>query len=101
MLSSELTNAEHAAIVQSEKALCDGARQIFSEVTVPQLKIGDMRAITPEVIEVEAMNVQFGSLIMSRSWAVLVILKKEGSDWRVLAIRNVGLPQQGNFQLIG
>jgi hypothetical protein len=90
LLSTALSPAARAAIVGSEQALCAVARQTLSEVTVPHLNIRAVRPITADVLEVDAVNVQFGSLTMRRERNVLLILKKEGSGWRVTAIQNFG-----------
>jgi hypothetical protein len=73
LLSGDLSPAERAAIVESEKVVCEAARQILSELTVPQLNIRTLRLITPDVVEVDAANVQFGFLIVSRRRNVLLI----------------------------
>src|SRR4051794_32199820 len=63
LLSRDLSAAERATILESEETLCKGARQVFSEMTVPQLNIRTLRVINQDFIEVDAVNVQFGSLL--------------------------------------
>jgi hypothetical protein len=90
LLATDLNAAERAAIVDSERAVCALARQVLSEVTVPHLNILKLRLITPDVIEVDAVNVQLGSLIMTRRWNILLILRREGSSWRISTMRSFG-----------
>src|SRR3954471_22625084 len=60
LLSRDLSAAERATILESEEMLCKGARQVFSEMTVPQLNIRALRVINQDFIEVDAVNAQFG-----------------------------------------
>jgi hypothetical protein len=79
LLSKHLSAAERAAIVESERAACAVARQVWSETTIPRMSIRALREITPEMPEVAAVDMQFGSVGVRR-WNVLLIQRREGSN---------------------
>ena len=59
----------------------------LSEVTQPKLVARSIRFITSEVALVDGAIAQFGSVILERSTPVLLVMKKEGANWRIAAIR--------------
>jgi len=59
----------------------------WSEMTSPRLTIRSIRFVTPDVALVNAASVQYGSNIPVRRIPVLFVLKKEGKDWRIAALR--------------
>jgi len=59
----------------------------LSEMTSPRLTIRSIRFVTPDVALVNAASVQYGSNIPVRRIPVLFVLKKEGKDWRIAALR--------------
>lgn len=62
-------------------------RRPWSEETPPRLVMQSLRFVTPDVALVDASNTQFGSMILVRKAPVLLVMKKEGSAWRIAAIR--------------
>jgi hypothetical protein len=67
----------------------------LSEVTMPRIVIESVRFITADVALVDAANTQYGSVILMRRLPVLLVMKKEGQNWRIAALRvliNSGLP---------
>ena len=62
-------------------------RAPWSEVTTPRIVIQSMRFITPDVALVDAVNTQYGSVILVHRVPVLIVMKKEEQDWRIAALR--------------
>ncbi|SRR5258708_3477439 len=59
----------------------------WSEMTSPRLTIHSIRFVTPEVALVNTASVQYGSNIPVRRIPVLFVMKKEGAEWRIAALR--------------
>jgi hypothetical protein len=65
----------------------------MSEVTPPRLVIRSVRFITPEVALVDCTNTQYGSIFMARSIPVLLVIKKDGAQWKIASLRVLGLAE--------
>jgi hypothetical protein len=63
------------------------SREPWSEMTTPRLAIHSIRFVTPDVALVNAASVQYGSNIPVRRIPMLFVMKKEGTDWRIAALR--------------
>ena len=63
------------------------AREPWSETTPPHIVLRRIRFVTPDVALADGGNTQFGSVILVRSIPVLLVMKKEGQDWRIAALR--------------
>ncbi len=63
--------------------------QPWSEVTAPHITIRSIRFISPEVALVDAVNTQFGSLILVRRVPLLLTMKREPAGWRIASFRVV------------
>lgn len=59
----------------------------LSEVTAPKIEIRSIRFITRNVAMVDAANTQYGALILSKSVPLLLVMKREGSNWRIASFR--------------
>lgn len=59
----------------------------LSEVTAPKIEIRSVRFITRDVALVDAVNSQYGSVILSKSVPLLVVMKKQGKNWRIASLR--------------
>jgi len=86
LLASSLNSSERAAISAFEQATCAQARRPFSEVMMPYLKVRAVHPITDDVLEVDAVNIQMGSMGQSHD-NVVIIIKKDGSQWRIALVR--------------
>jgi hypothetical protein len=91
LLAKDLDQNERFAILAFERTLCAEARRPMSELSIPRLNIHTVRFLTPDVAEVEAVNVQVGSLTMVRRGSVMLLLKKEGARWRIFLLRGEAL----------
>jgi hypothetical protein len=61
----------------------------LSEVTAPRIMVRSIRFITPDVALVDGINAQYGSVILRKSVPVLLVMKKEGSNWRIASFRTI------------
>jgi hypothetical protein len=61
----------------------------WSEVTTPSFVIHSIRFVTTDVALVNAASTQYGSTILVRRIPLLLVMKKEGSDWRIASLRVV------------
>jgi hypothetical protein len=59
----------------------------WSEATTPRMAIQSIRFVTPDVALVDAADTQYGSVIPARRIPVLLVMKKEGADWRIASLR--------------
>ena len=59
----------------------------WSEMTTPRLTIHSIRFVTSDVALVNTASVQYGSNIPVRRIPVLFVMKKEGTEWRIAALR--------------
>jgi hypothetical protein len=71
------------------KAIAEGLanRPAWSEVTPARIKHESVRLITSDVAMVDANWVQYGSTIVKRAQPVMLLLKKDGKEWRVVSLR--------------
>ena len=70
-----------------DRWLVQASDRPWSEVTTPRMVIQSIRLITPDVALVDAANTQYGSTILVRRVPVLVVMKREGKDWRIASLR--------------
>ena len=69
--------------------------QPMSESTTPRIASQSIRFVTPDVALVDAAKTQYGSVLLVRSIPLLFVLKREGTNWRIAAVRilcNSGTP---------
>jgi uncharacterized protein (TIGR02246 family) len=66
-------------------------RRPWSEVTPPKIENQSVRLVTPDVAIVDASWVQYGSTVVRRASPVLLVMKKDGERWQVVALR-LGMP---------
>lgn len=63
---------------------------VWTEVTPPRLDIVSVRYPVPGAAVVDAVEIQYGALILKRERPVAILLKKENHAWRIEAYRIVG-----------
>ena len=68
--------------------------QPWSEVTPPYIAIQSIRFLTPEVALVDATSTQFGTMILVRRVPIWLVMKKEGTTWKIASLR---LPAASDF----
>jgi hypothetical protein len=99
-------NAGRVAGLFSEGAQNDLRRlsestEPLSEVTKPRILVQSILFPMSDVALVDAMSVQYGSTIMVRRVPVLLIMKREASDWRISSLRvAVPRPRVGRPRLL-
>jgi hypothetical protein len=59
----------------------------MSEVTTPRIVSQSIRFVTSDVALVDAAKTQYGSVLLVRSVPLLFVLKREGTSWRIAAVR--------------
>ncbi len=62
----------------------------MSEVSSVKIVIRSVRFITPEVAMVDCTNTQYGSAIVVQTIPVLLVVKKDGSQWKIAYLRVFG-----------
>jgi hypothetical protein len=69
------------------RRLFQASKEPWSEATTPRMAIQSIRFVTPDVALVDAANTQYGSVIPARRIPLLLVMKKEGADWRIASLR--------------
>jgi len=64
-----------------------GIDETWTELTVPRIVSGNIRFITPDVAIVDGASTIRGALTLTRSVPLLFVMKKEGAEWRISALR--------------
>jgi hypothetical protein len=59
----------------------------MSEVSPVRLTIRSIRFITSEVALVECVSTQYGPVITARITPMLLVMRKDGSQWRIASLR--------------
>ena len=59
----------------------------LSEVTPAKIVIGSIRFVAPEVAMVDCTNTQYGSAIIAQVTPVLLVMKKDGAQWKIASLR--------------
>jgi len=89
--SRPLADVFTADAPESERNMLLAHEQPWSEVTSPRISTRSIRLIAPEVALVECASTQYGSMILVRTTSILLVMKKNGWQWRiacVLALRD-------------
>ena len=60
---------------------------IWSEVTPPVIETESVRFVSPEVAVVDGSQVQYGSVILKRILPIVLLMKLDGTEWRVVSMR--------------
>jgi len=70
-----------------DRRLLQLSSEPWSEVTAPRLVIHSIRFVTNDVALVDAASTQYGSTILVRRIPVRLVMKREGTDWRIASLR--------------
>ena len=70
-----------------ERVVLTAHQEPLSEVTAPKITIGSVRFITSDVALVECVATEYGSLILARSTAMLLVMKESEAQWRIASLR--------------
>jgi hypothetical protein len=63
------------------------AQKPMSEVTLPHIVPRDIRFVVADVALVDSEIAQYGSMILKQSVPVLLVMKREGTEWRIASVR--------------
>jgi hypothetical protein len=85
--SKPLSDLFTADAPESEQSVLSAHEEPLSEITSPRITIRSIRLITSQVALVECTNTQYGSMIMARTTSMLLVMKKDGAQWRIASVR--------------
>jgi hypothetical protein len=77
----------------SPRGFVIGMDETWTEMTVPRIVSGSIRFITPDVAIVDGASSIRGAVTLAPSVPLLFVMKREGKEWRIGAIR-AGAPAQ-------
>jgi hypothetical protein len=66
-----------------------GMNERWREMTVPRIVSSSIRFITPDVAMVDGASTIRGAVTLAESVPLLFVLKKEGAEWRINAVRRL------------
>jgi hypothetical protein len=87
--SKPLTDVYTADAPENERSILSAHEQPWSEVTSPRITIRSIRLIPPQVALVECTNTQYGSMILVRTTLMLLVMTKDGGEWRIASVREL------------
>ena len=85
--SKPLTDLFTADASENERSMLSANEQPWSEVTSPRITTCSIRFIPPQVALVECANAQYGSVMVARTTSMLLVMKKDGVQWRIASVR--------------
>jgi len=80
-------DSEFDRLAQLDRQLVQLSKEPWSEVTTPRVVIRSIRFVTPDVALIDAANTQFGSMVLQTRIPVLLVMRKEGTNWRIVSLR--------------
>jgi len=84
--STPLTDLYTADAPENERSMLSANEQPWSEVTSPRITTRSIRLIAPRFALVECTNTQYGSVLVVRSTSMLLVMKKDGEQWRIASV---------------
>jgi len=60
---------------------------MWSEVTPPAIQTESVRFVSPDVAIVDGSQVQYGSVIVRRRVPIMILMKLDGKEWRIVSMR--------------
>ena len=85
--SKPLADVFTANAPENERSMLSAHEQPWSEITSPRLTSRSIRFISPHVALVECTNTQYGSMIVVQTTSMLLVMMKDGQQWRVASVR--------------
>jgi pimeloyl-ACP methyl ester carboxylesterase len=70
----------------SERSMLSPNEQPWSEVTSPRITTRSIRLIAPRFALVECTNTQYGSVLVVQTTSMLLVMKKDGEQWRIASV---------------
>ena len=77
----------------SSRGFVIGMDETWTEMTVPRVVSGSIRFVTPDVAIVDGASTIRGAVTLAPSVPLLFVMKREGKEWRIGAVR-AGTPAQ-------
>jgi ketosteroid isomerase-like protein len=71
-----------AAIVRA----IERQRSVWGEITPPFIETQSVQFVSLDVALVDASQTQFGSVILKRTVPVILLMKLDGKEWRILSM---------------
>jgi hypothetical protein len=87
LFTSDADTTELDRFVSLNRQLLEYAGKPWSEVTAPRIVSRSIRFVTPVVALADAAIVQYGSVILTRSIPIVILVKRTESTWRIAALR--------------
>jgi hypothetical protein len=85
--SKPLTDLFTADAPENERSMLSAHEQPWSEITSPRITARSIRFMPPQVALVECTNTQYDSVILVRTTLLLLVMKKDGAQWRIASVR--------------
>ena len=85
--SKPLTDLYTADAPENERSMLSAHEQPWSEVTSPRITTRSIRLIAPRFALVECTNTQYGSVLVVRTTSMLLVMKKDGEQWRIASVQ--------------
>jgi hypothetical protein len=84
--SKPLTDVFTADTPENERSMLSADEQPWSEVTSPRITTRSIRLIAPRFALVECTNTQYGSVLVVRTTTMLLVMTKDGEQWRIASV---------------
>jgi hypothetical protein len=84
--SKPLTDLYTADAPENERSMLSAYEQPWPEVTSPRITARSIRLIAPRFALVECTNTQYGSVLVVRTTSMLLVMKKDGEQWRIASV---------------
>ena len=84
--SKPLTDLFTADAPENERSMLSANEQPWSEVTSPRITTRSIRFIAPRFALVECTSTQYGSVLVVRTTSMLLVIKKDGEQWRIASV---------------
>ena len=85
--SKPLTDLFTTDAPENERSMLSANEQPWSEVTSPRITTRSIRLIAPRFALVECTNTQYGSVLVVRTTSMLLVMKKDGEQWRIASVQ--------------
>jgi hypothetical protein len=84
--SKPLTDVFTADAPESERSMLSANEEPWPEVTSPRITTRSIRLIAPRFAVVECARTQFGSVLVVQRTSMLLVMKKDGEQWRIASV---------------
>ena len=85
--AESVLGSELGRLREMDRRLLGLSKEPLSEVTPPMVDIQSIRFVTSDVALVDAASTHYGSLVLHSRIPVLLVLRRDGADWRIVSLR--------------